>query len=115
MKVVKSSESVVITLDQLREHLKAKRGILLWLKVYDNEVEWRILKSPYQSAVDGNKYTYGWVSLYFNRGRDNTSMTISSTEELITFMTRQLEKTGDQFHWFPSEHDFHEWIRTERR
>jgi len=109
MKVVKSSTST-ISLNELQERLRAKSGILLWISPV--KPTWRILKGTYQSASDGNDYTYGWVTPYFNRGCDSTNMTVSSLEELIAFISKQLEKVGNQFHWFPTRYDFLEWIRT---
>ena len=108
MKVVKSSPSN-ISLVELQDHLRLKSGILLWV----NPVKptWRILKGPYQSATDGNNYTYGWVSPYFDRGYDNTDLTISSIEDLVKCISKQSERLGNQFHWFPTRHDFIEWIR----
>ena len=109
MKVVKSSQST-ISLDALQERLssRAKSGILLWISPF--KPTWRILKGPYQSASDGNDYTYGWVTPYFNRGCDSTDMTVSSIEDLIKFISKQMERIGNQFHWFPTRHDFIEWI-----
>jgi len=100
MQVVKSK---AISIDELREHLKEKREILLWISRI--MPSWKILKSDY----DSNKYTYGWVSLYFNRGYDNMNMRISTIEDLINLISNQLEK-GNQFHWFSSINDFYRGV-----
>jgi len=103
MQVVRSSQGT-ITLEELRKHLEKNDGVLLWIG--RNHPKWRFLKGPYKSASDGNDYSYGWVSLYFHRGHDNTSMyPVSSGKDLIRVISEQMRE-GDQFHWFLSEDEF---------
>ena len=106
MKVVKSSQSI-ISLDELQERLRENDGILLWIR----GSFWKILKAPHKSS-DGNKYSYGWASLYFDRSNDCANIySVSSTEDLIKFISEEIQDKENQFYWFPSGHDFVKWIR----
>jgi len=106
MQVVKSSPST-ISLDKLRERLREEDGILLW----EYGPTWKFLKGTYQSVLDGNDYSYGWVSLYFDRGYDCTKMqSVSSIEELVKFISKRMEEKGNRFYWFSTERDFVNWI-----
>lgn len=116
MKVVKNENN--ISLDELKDRLEKRNGILVWFCPSTPPV-WRFLKGPHSSALDGNTYTYGWVSFYYHRGQDNSNMFDNDLEvktakgasikHLIKFISRRITE-GDQFYWFATEYDLLKWI-----
>lgn len=92
-----TNQQNTLSLSELRNHLESKRGILLWITLSDESC-YRILKTSDNS--------YKWVNLFVDKTYDISLM--RSLDQLLD----SISKTDGEFHWFNSEQECIEWLRS---
>ena len=106
MQVINTIKDYCISVDELRERLENKEGILAWV---DGTGDLKLIKSSYKFDEE-KKYRYGWETLFFNRGLDCPEMEIYTLEQLIHFIKETLMKALGTIFWFPNEEEFIDWL-----
>jgi len=97
MRILKDDKAMCLS--DLKNKLVRKEGILIEDSSYHGPI---FLKS---FSNDPDHY-YGWVTLWFNRGKDCSNMGVVSIDGLIEYIVN----STNNFFWFSSMEEAIQWL-----